>query len=94
MQRRVFLSWVAPMALTPLAAGLLGCEKKFACSGSGLSPADVESRARFAYVDGSSDISRMCEDCSHFAPGDACGTCKVLPGPVHPQGTCTLFSPR
>jgi len=91
MQRRVFLTTLAPAAL---GLSVLGCGKKFTCGGTGLSAPDMESRTRFAYVDQTSDLSKMCEDCTHFTPGETCGTCKVLPGPVHPAGTCTLFSPR
>jgi len=95
MERRVFLSVLGPAAFLPLALGTQGCSKSFKCDGGGtLSPADQQLRAKFAYVDKSSDIARMCEDCIQFALGDSCGTCKVLPGPVHPQGTCTLFAPR
>jgi hypothetical protein len=94
MQRRVFLELAVPAALMPLAWGTLGCSKSFKCDGAGLPPADQETRVRFAYVDKSSDISKTCEDCIQFELGDTCGKCKVLPGPVHPQGTCTLFAPR
>lgn len=94
LARRVFLATLAPAALLPLGFVALGCSKKFTCSGTGLAPTDQENRTRFAYVDHSSDISKMCEDCSHFTPGETCGTCKVLAGPVHPQGTCTLFAQR
>lgn len=95
LERRVFLSLLGPAALMPLGLGALACGKKFTCNGSaGLSPTDVENRARFAYMDQSSDISRLCEKCTHFEAGDTCGKCKVLAGPIHPLGTCSLFSPR
>jgi len=95
MQRRVFLTLLGPAALSPLALGALGCSKSVSCNDSPqLTPSDRASRERFAYVDRSSDIGKMCEDCTQFEPGDGCGKCKVLPGPVHAQGTCTLFAAR
>lgn len=94
LPRRVFLTWLGPSALAPFGLVAAGCGKTFTCSGTGLSPTDKETRTKFVYTDRSSDITRLCEKCTHFSPGETCGTCKVLPGPIHPQGTCTLFSPR
>lgn len=95
LPRRVFLNWLGPAALAPFGLGATGCGKAFTCNDSpSLSAQERETRAKFVYVDRSSDISRLCEKCTHFTPGEACGACKVLPGPIHPQGTCTLFSPR
>jgi hypothetical protein len=95
MQRRVFLTLAWPVALAPLSLGSSGCSKSFTCNdGTGLTPTDRTQREQFAYADRSSDIGKMCEDCIQFEPGDGCGKCKVLPGPVHPQGTCTLFASR
>lgn len=95
LKRRVFLTWLGPAALVPFGAIATGCGKAFTCSdGAGLSAQDRETRTKFAYTDRSSDITRLCDKCTHFTPGEKCGGCKVLPGPIHPQGTCTLFSPR
>lgn len=95
LKRRAFLRLIGPGTLAPLALGAMACSKSFTChDGPKLTPGDRTNRERFAYVDHSSDIGKMCEDCIQFEPGDGCGKCKVLPGPVHPQGTCTLFAPR
>jgi len=95
MERRVFLSLVGPAAMLPLGVFVMGCEKQLKCDDSGgLSAEEAQLRARFAYVDHSTDHAKMCEDCIHFQPGDGCGRCKVLPGPIHPQGTCSLFMAR
>jgi hypothetical protein len=95
MKRRAFLTLIGPGALAPLSLGSLGCERSLSCNdGAQLTPEERTRREQFAYADRSSDIGRMCEDCTQFEPADGCGTCKVLPGPVHPQGTCTLFAAR
>jgi hypothetical protein len=41
--------------------------------------------------------NQKCSGCSLFAPGKtatANGTCKVISGPISPNGWCTAFSPR
>ena len=72
-------------------------QKALACSDtSGLSAADAQVRASLAYADIAPDPTKMCVSCQQFLPGapDACGTCKVLRGPVSPAGNCKAFAPK
>ncbi|MHA6831837.1 high-potential iron-sulfur protein [Ralstonia pseudosolanacearum] len=59
--------------------------------------ADNGNRAVLHYQDSPKD-GRRCADCTAFKPGaDAAsdtGTCKVVGGPVSPNGWCMAFSPR
>jgi hypothetical protein len=78
--------------------GVSACNKApaaFACMDtSGLSAADVQVRTALGYVDSSTQPGKMCSGCQQFvAPAAAgtCGTCKVVKGPIHPNGYCKSF---
>jgi hypothetical protein len=50
-------------------------------------------RATLEYVDRGTDPLRACDKCMQFQPvAGACGGCKLVPGPIHPKGTCKVFS--
>ena len=59
--------------------------------------ADSGNRAMLHYQDSPKDGKR-CADCTAFKPGAESapdtGTCKVIGGPVSPNGWCMAFSPR
>jgi hypothetical protein len=81
-----------------LPAWLLACGKKeLACTDTaGLSEPDVAMRNTLAYVDRSSDPTKVCSGCALYKPGpaDGCGGCQVLKGPIHPQGGCKSFAAK
>jgi len=87
-------------ALSVVAAASVGCDKlggtvRFSCTDlSGLTDAQKALRGKFAYTDTSADPKKQCVACVQWVPAlpNACGGCKVLPGPVHPEGTCSLFA--
>lgn len=78
--------------------GLAACKhaKAFSCSGLvDLSVDEVEVRNRLAYTDRSPDAAKTCEGCQQFvaAPSDGqCGGCKIMKGPIHPEGYCKSFT--
>jgi hypothetical protein len=61
---------------------------------SALSASDAQVRVSLAYADVSADPVKACVACQQFlaGPPDACGTCKVLRGPVSPGGSCKAFA--
>ncbi len=63
---------------------------------TGLAPAAVTTRTSQAYSDSSADPNKKCTDCNFFTAGQAgqCGTCSVIQGPIHPDGTCNLWAAR
>lgn len=68
--------------------------KGLSCSDTtSLSAADAQVRTSLAYVDMSTDPGKTCSGCQQFLPGppDACGSCKVLKGPINPKGNCKSF---
>jgi hypothetical protein len=86
-----------------VALGLLsiGCKKKkepASCTDTtGLSPADVQARSALGYVDRSPFPGKDCDDCQQYVGAredGACGSCKLLKGPIHPEGYCKSFSKR
>ena len=89
---------VAPATIASLA--LAACEKKEpdACTSTlGLTQDEIKTRTSLAYVDRSADPKKHCVDCQQYiAPPsiDQCGGCKVLKGPVHPRGSCNVFTPK
>lgn len=61
-----------------------------------LSPTDLTIRSSLAYVDTSTTPGKVCSGCQQFIatmPG-ACGTCKVVKGPINPGGNCKSFVPK
>jgi hypothetical protein len=63
---------------------------------SSLAPADLQVRTTLAYADVSLEPGKFCNACQQFLPGApaACGTCKVLRGPINPNGSCKAFAPK
>jgi len=64
---------------------------------SSLSPDDKAARGALSYVDKSTDPAKECTKCAQWvAPAsiDQCGTCKVVKGPIHPNGSCKSFAAK
>lgn len=94
-RRSLLLRGVASLTLL----GAAGCSKgPSSCTDvSGLTPDQVNTRNTLGYEDTSTQAGKNCAKCQQFvAPPseDKCGTCKVLPGPVHPNGYCRAFTPK
>lgn len=94
--RRAALVRVAALPLAAvISAELVACSKEPQCNdASGLSPDDARLRTDVAaYVEQSPDPAKRCAGCMQFtSAGDkACGSCKVVKGPINPGGTCKLF---
>jgi hypothetical protein len=70
-------------------------EKQFACDQVvGLTPQGIGVRQNLAYADRSKNPEQNCANCQQWVPAPAsghCGGCKVMPGPVHPQGFCKVW---
>ena len=97
--RRTALLRVAALPFAAvISAELVACSKQPQCTDvSGLSPDDARLRTEIAaYVEQSPDPAKLCAGCMHFtSAGDkACGSCKVVKGPINPGGTCKLFAAK
>jgi len=96
--RRDMLQRTAALGVLAVAGGT-ACskEKRLVCTDtSGLEAADLALRTAptVAYMDTAADPSKTCDKCQQFiaAPApNACGTCKVVKGPINPRGGCKLF---
>ena len=77
---------------------LLGCSKRASCEDvTGLAPADGTVRSQTAaYVEAAADASKKCSLCVQYTPAapNTCGGCKVVKGPINPEGGCKLFVPK
>ena len=90
--------------------GASGCKQEQGSSGSGNqssaakgpscdTPVDDAGKAQrrtLQYVDKAVDQSKNCAACAQYVTAQfgACGGCKVLPGPVRPEGGCLAFAPK
>lgn len=79
--------------------GANACQKgpSFCNDVSALGADQQNTRTTLGYEDASDQPGKSCAKCSQYlAPPkmDQCGTCKVLPGPVHPNGYCRAFTPK
>jgi len=63
---------------------------------SALSSLDAQVRVALAYVDVSVEPGKACAQCQQFLPGPAgaCGSCRVLKGPINPAGYCKSFAAK
>jgi hypothetical protein len=63
---------------------------------SGLSPAEITTRQSQAYSDISPHADKHCNNCNFFTAGqaNACGSCTVIKGPIHPEGYCNLWAAK
>jgi hypothetical protein len=82
--------------LASLGATACGKEQRaLSCTDtSALSPIDAQVRATLAYVDLSTEPGKTCSACQQYIPApspDVCGTCKVVKGPINPNGNCKSF---
>jgi hypothetical protein len=98
IHRREALRHLAVLSAAAVVPGLLaGCSKKPSCEDvTGLSPADVAVRRdTAAYVETAADPAKRCALCAQYlaAAANACGSCKVVKGPINPEGGCKLFVP-
>ena len=94
-------AWLRGAGLGLVALGV-GCKREATMPASctdtaGLAKDDVQARAAVAYADSSPQPGKACSGCQQFvAPPDegTCGSCKLLKGPVHPNGYCRAFAPK
>src|SRR5690606_41739254 len=59
-----------------------------------LTEAQIQQRETTQYVDDSPHADMYCSNCQLFTEPEAgaqCGGCQVVPGPIHPEGYCTLW---
>jgi hypothetical protein len=96
IHRREALRHLAVVSISAFAPAMLAaCSKKPSCSDlSGLSTDEVNQRNSIAaYTETAMDASKRCSLCAQFVPAapNACGSCKVVKGPINPEGTCKLF---
>jgi hypothetical protein len=94
--RRDALRHLAVLSAAAVVPGfLVGCSRKPSCEDvSGLAPPDVNQRQQIAaYVDTAADPAKKCALCVQYVPAapNACGSCKVVKGPINPEGGCKLF---
>ena len=62
---------------------------------SKLSAEQKKTRQSLQYVDASPHADKRCNNCRLFkapAEGSECGTCQVVPGPIHPKGYCIAWA--
>lgn len=88
-RRRLLLYCASTLVLV---AGA-GCKKSTpaTCPSSNLTPDDLQIRTALGYTDASADAAKTCAKCQQYVPADPCGSCKVVNGPIHPDGYCRVF---
>ncbi len=99
LNRRAALKPIAAMSVAVVASGwLLACSKKEDCSNvSALSADELRTRNDVAkYVDQTLEAAKRCSGCAQFvaAAPDQCGRCKIVKGPINPNGGCILFAAK
>lgn len=64
---------------------------------SALSASEKAVRDALKYTDTSADPAKLCKDCIQYvvSPDPAqCGSCKVVKGPIHPDGSCSSWAKK
>ena len=95
LSRRAFVATLSTFS----GVAALGCKKKqpeFTCTDvSALTDVDRTARTTLMYVDRSQNPEKECGRCVQYleAP-EGCGSCKIMRGPIHPNGTCKSFAAK
>lgn len=75
-----------------------GGEGELTCTDtSGLKQAQIQTRKSLKYTDTSTKKDQNCANCNFYkAPQQkgGCGTCTVVPGPIHPEGWCSSWAKK
>lgn len=72
-------------------------EDELDCTGTeGLTSAEISVRQTHSYIDRSEKPGQSCTNCMLFKPprtkdSSTCGSCKVMPGSIHPAGWCAVW---
>lgn len=95
LSRRAFVATLSTFS----GAAAVACKKKqpeFVCTDvSALTDIDQATRTRLAYMDRAQSPDKECTRCVQYLEADqGCGGCKIMRGPIHPQGTCRSFAAR
>jgi len=97
-RRQFFLVTLGSVAAATLAAcksgGGGGAAAVLSCTDvSALAPADSQMRTTLGYEDKSTDAAKKCSGCLQYVAGApaACGSCKVVKGPINPDGNCKAW---
>jgi len=96
IDRRAAFKPIAAMSAALLVPSvLLACSKSADCSDvTSLTPDELRVRNEVAkYEDRSLEAAKRCSACVQYvaAAPKQCGGCKVVKGPINPEGGCTLF---
>lgn len=76
---------------------LFACKSKPNCEDvSGITPDEAAARTAQQYTAPSPTPDRACNGCNQWVPAapNACGGCKVLKGPIDPNGWCKLWAAK
>lgn len=98
--RRVWLRRVVPVALgVGGVVGVAACSRREAlkCDDVTGLPEEVTSlRQKLGYQEKAEKPELACRNCAQWvepsSPG--CGTCRIMGGPIHPDGGCRVFAPK
>jgi hypothetical protein len=74
-----------------------GGSKALSCTDtSSLAPMDAQLRTALGYIDATPNPSQKCLTCIQYVPAapDACGTCKLVKGPINPEGYCKSWAAK
>lgn len=92
LTRRHLLSALLSMPLAAVA--LRASAAELICSDGGLDAEQKKQRAAQHYVDLSPHgAKKNCANCAVFqAEDNACGSCVLVPGPIHPAAYCNAWT--
>lgn len=75
--------------------GACGGAREFSCDDARqVSAPERERRAAQQYAERTPRPGETCAGCTQYQgpASGSCGTCKLLPGPVHPEGWCRVYA--
>jgi hypothetical protein len=92
-RRELFFGCGACLVLA-VSAGCKGSAPSSCNDTTKLTPEDAAARKALAYVDATPEPGKVCLKCIQYIPApaaDQCAGCKVLKGPIHPNGYCRVY---
>ena len=96
VSRRAFVASLSALSGIGASACSKAKAQPFTCTDvSALNETDRTAREKLAYADRAPTPDKECVRCVQYIEAEqGCGSCKIVRGPIHPNGTCTQFAAK
>lgn len=96
LTRRMFgAGALTACAALPVIQACSGGRQQLICGSAGLTAQQNTMRSTLQYTEHAADPNKACKRCALYTGNEtSCGTCTLVAGQIHPEGSCASFAPR